>query len=219
MLLWASCVSGAEFADLQKRAELGEAKAQFRVAVCYLFGTQKEDFVDKFDMIPETGISPKKFPPKTDKEAVRWMVAAANQKYPPAQLWVGNWMLTGGFQTIRANTKAGWDLVNSAAFQGDGDAMKTISNDFASDKQKKPVECLKWAILAERFGASMVRDSSKLTVLGELMTPAGVREAWKQAEAFKVQKFYAGDYEPKRRDGPTLESLLEVAERVRGGRR
>jgi hypothetical protein len=65
----------------------------------------------------------------------------------------------------------------------------------------------------------MVRDSSKLTVLGELMTPAGVREAWKQAEAFKVQKFYAGDYEPKRRDGPTLESLLEVAERVRGGRR
>jgi hypothetical protein len=68
-----------------------------------------------------------------------------------------------------------------------------------------------------RYGGE--RADPELVVLANIMFPAGVREAWKRAEAFSPKKVFAGEYSPKKRRGVELEDLLAVAEKVQRGAR
>lgn len=210
LLLSIGTLNAEPFGELLARAKAGDAIAQYRTALCFAFGPVPEESAKRLDI--ETGIPPKEAPAKNVSEAVRYMALAANQKYPPAQCWHGEWLLNGS-GPIRPNPNVGYTLIANSANQGFADAMDRLRRYYSSDgKNKEPVECLKWAILAERYGHK--RAEPKLTILAETLTPATVREAWMRAEGFTPKKAFAGEYEVQRKRGTSLDDMLELAARV-----
>lgn len=161
------------------------------------------------------------------RDAVKYLIIAANQKYPTAQNLLGSFMLQNGFWTIPANPKAGLSLVFEAANQGSPDAMSRLSSlydkgDASAGLQPNGGESLKWEILAERSGFRMrntentVSDCSLKVFLlcAKGMTPEEVSEVCKLADGFKAKQIYSGELDWPRRRVVDNERLLTLAKKV-----
>jgi uncharacterized protein len=162
-LFWLQVIAGT-LDELRKKAEDGDAKAQFELGLSYVLG---------------------KDVPKDDATAVRWYRKAADQGYAPAQVNLG-WIYANG-EGVTKDAAEAESWLGKAALQGNSIAQYNLGGVYASGQgvPKNPVEAYKWATLALRNGEALAEPIQRAAAID--MTPAQIMEALKLAREFKPQ--------------------------------
>jgi uncharacterized protein len=145
-----------DISELQKKAEGGDAAAQFSLGQAYDFG---------------------KGAPQSDDKAYKWYRKAADQDYAPAQNSVGVMYRTG--RGIDQNKEEAVRWYFKSARQGDGKAMFNLGTAYYNGDGVpiNDIAALAWFLLAEEHGSEQGKDA--------VVREKGAMHPWQVASAFE----------------------------------
>lgn len=153
--------SSSEFKSAKKRAEAGEAQAQFDVAIMYLEGKATK---------------------QSDAEGVKWCRKAADQGFAPAERFYGMLLRDGG-GSLNRNIAQARIWLEKAANKGDVQAQIELASMLGLfSPPYEYVEAMKWLLIAERNGST--NAAALINLMGGQMSAAEKSQARIRAEAF-----------------------------------
>jgi TPR repeat protein len=153
--------SSSEFKSAKKRAEAGEAQAQYEVAIMCLEGKATK---------------------QSDAEGVKWCRKAADQGFAPAERFYGMLLRDGG-ASLNRNMAQARVWLEKAANKGDVQAQTELASMLGLFSPPYDyVEAMKWLLIADRKGSTNAAALMNLMV-GQ-MSEAEKSQARIRAEAF-----------------------------------
>ena len=122
---------------------------------------------------------------QSDAEGTRWCKDAAQQGYAPAQRTYGTMLMIGG--AVNRNRAQGREWLEKAARQNDALAQAELAGTLGLFQPPfEFVEALKWAILAEKNGATNAPTLRKL--IEPQMSASEISQARSKAADFGNDK-------------------------------